>query len=92
MKSTADTPLGRALRHLGITQSDLALRLGIRDSSASRIVRHGQVSPLMAVRVLDAVDGLRYLIDERHLLYPKLAPFREWKPPQSEGVAVVVGK
>lgn len=81
MNTTADTPLSRALKHLNISQTALAHAMGKRESSISRMVRHGKISPAMAADLLDAMPALKTLIDERHVLYPDREPYASWKPP-----------
>lgn len=78
----SDTPLAKAMRHLKITQVELARRLGVQQSSVSRIVRYGRisagVSADMAERIATAI-ARPDVIDERHILYPHRYP--DWAPP-----------
>lgn len=69
-----DTPLAVFLRARGITGRALAAKVGVTQPAMSRAIRHCLLSLELAVRICDAIDPARAVIDERYLLLAKVAP------------------
>lgn len=78
MGSNANTPLAKLLKLRAISQGTVAGKLELRQSTFSRIVRHGKASVRMAERVVNEVDPERQFITELHVLYPERYP--DWDP------------
>ena len=78
-----DTPLALALRHMNMTQGELAARVGTDQPAISRAVRHCRLSIGLALRILDEIDPAREHIDERHILLARSRPelYGRWSPP-----------
>jgi hypothetical protein len=76
MKTNVTTPLAVVMKHLGVTQDELAGRCQVGQGAISKALR--RCSPERAAQLLDALGPpARALIDERHLIYPeRYADFR----------------
>lgn len=85
MDTLTDTPLAKALRHLGITQVQLGAMVGVDQPRISRAVKHCRMKEELAGRILDAIDPDRKLkLNEGHLLLARRYPlsFGVWEAPR----------